>query len=116
MLHGKDRVGPSMSARDKECIQASYRHDRSPSHDAPDVRLAQGMHRYQDKMFGDPCGAYESAYMECMGYRKAKRWILGDSVMQSDRCLAIREDEAQARDARGHPTVRDCTNSSISSG
>lgn len=53
MLHGKDRVGPSMSARDKECIQESYRHDRSPSHDVPGGRLAQGMHRYQDNnMFG----------------------------------------------------------------
>lgn len=65
--------------------------------------------QYQDEMFGDTWGAEESAYMESMGYREAKREILGVSVMQSNRRLAIREDEAHARDARDYPTVRDCT-------
>lgn len=60
-------------------------------------------------MFGDPWGAEESAYMEGIGYREAKREILGVSVMQSDRCLAFREDEAHAWDPRGHSTVRYCT-------
>lgn len=53
-------------------------------------------------MFGGLLAEEERTYIkERMGYREAKREIVGVFVLRCDRRLAIGEDEAHARDARG---------------
>ena len=96
----------ALSDHDKNRVQQSYWHNRSPSHDVPGGRLGQGMRRVdwlcRNSMFGGLVGEEERRYIqERMGYREAKREMVGVFVLHCENRLVVGEDEAAARDARG---------------